>query len=197
MDYKEIGEKEFSKSSMFGYKPNEVDDFLDEVSKEFEAITKKNSELQDKLEILALKVREYRANEEQLKTSILDAQKRANHIVKEATEKSESMLNSAKSESEKILDDAKLKSISMINDAKEQYDRIKAECEKEQSGSKIALDNLQKEVTEFKANLVELYKQHLTQVIAMPEKVEEGVLASENAENTTQLSLDDNLKENK
>ena len=127
MDYKEIGEKEFSKSSMFGYKPNEVDDFLDEVSKEFEAITKKNSELQDKLEILALKVREYRANEEQLKTSILDAQKRANHIVKEATEKSESMLNSAKSESEKILDDAKLKSISMINDAKEQYDRIKAE----------------------------------------------------------------------
>lgn len=197
MDYKEIGEKEFSKSSMFGYKPNEVDDFLDEVSKEFEAITKKNSELQDKLEILALKVREYRANEEQLKTSILDAQKRANHIVKEATEKSESMLSSAKSESEKILDDAKLKSISMINDAKEQYDRIKAECEKEQSGSKIALDNLQKEVTEFKANLVELYKQHLTQVIAMPEKVEEGVLASENAENTTQLSLDDNLKENK
>ena len=130
-------------------------------------------------------------------TMIVPDHCRANHIVKEATEKSESMLNSAKSESEKILDDAKLKSISMINDAKEQYDRIKAECEKEQSGSKIALDNLQKEVTEFKANLVELYKQHLTQVIAMPEKVEEGVLASENAENTTQLSLDDNLKENK
>lgn len=195
MDYNEIGSKEFNKSSMFGYKPSEVDEYLDELGKEFEHLATKNTELQAKLEILALKVKEYRANEEQLKTSILDAQKRANDIINEATEKSENMLKSAKEQSEKIVDDAKLKSISLINEAKEQYDRIKAESEKEQSGSKIALENLQREVTEFKANLVELYKKHLSEVIAMPEKIEEN--SSENLKDTSQLSLDDNLKDNK
>ena len=196
MDYNEIGAKEFAKSTMFGYKPSEVDEFLSEVSKEFEKLSNKNTELQEKLEILALKVKEYRANEEQLKTSILDAQKRANDIVKEATEKSENMINSAKSQSEKIVDEAKLKSISMINDAKEQYDRIKTETEKEQSGSRVALERLQKEVTDFKANLVELYKRHLAEVIAMPEIVAQNA-SDKDLSNENQLSLDDDIKVNK
>ena len=195
MDSNDIKQMQFTKSAMFGYKPNEVDDYLSEVSAEFEDLTKKNADLREKLEILARKVRQYRANEEQLKDSILNAQAHANEIVSEATEKSEKMINDAKAESERILDEAKLKSVSMLNDAKTEYDKILEATDAEQKGSKLALTNLQQEVSVFKANLVELYKEHLAKVIAMPETVEDAVDIK--AANDSQLSLEDNISDNK
>ena len=92
MNSREIKEKQFKKSAMFGYKTADVDEYIAEISEEFEVLEKKNAELLEKLEILAKKVRQYRANEEQLKIAILDAQKHASDIVSNATEKSDKML---------------------------------------------------------------------------------------------------------
>ena len=172
MNANEIREMEFNKSAMFGYKITEVDEYLEEVSNEFEAEVKKNVELQNKLEILARKVRQYRANEEQLKTSILDAQNRANAIINEANEKSEQILKDANEQSERIIDEAKLKSIAMLDEANIEYEKVKEATNSQQKGSLLALEDLQKEVTEFKSNLIELYKEHLQKVIEMPETVE-------------------------
>lgn len=172
MNANEIREMEFNKSAMFGYKITEVDEYLEEVSNEFEAEVKKNVELQNKLEILARKVRQYRANEEQLKTSILDAQNRANEIINEANEKSEQILKDANEQSERIIDEAKLKSIAMLDEANIEYEKVKEATNSQQKGSLLALEDLQKEVTEFKSNLIELYKEHLQKVIEMPETVE-------------------------
>ena len=172
MNANEIREMEFNKSAMFGYKITEVDEYLDEVSNEFEAEVKKNVELQKKLEILARKVRQYRANEEQLKNSILDAQERANAIINEANEKSEQILKDANEQAERIIDEAKLKSIAMLDEANIEYEKVKEATNSQQKGSLLALEDLQKEVTEFKSNLIELYKEHLQKVIEMPETVE-------------------------
>ena len=190
MNSREIKDKQFKKSAMFGYKTVDVDEYIAEISEEFEVLEKKNAELLEKLEILAKKVRQYRANEEQLKIAILDAQKHASDIVSNATEKSDKMLADAKDQSEKMIDEAKLKSISMISDARVEYDKIVESTQNEQRGSKLALANLQREVSEFKSNLVELYKEHLSKVMAMPETIDTALTEGSSSPNENQLTLD-------
>ena len=195
MNSKEIREKQFKKSAMFGYKTADVDAYIQDLADSVEELENKNADLREKLEILAKKVRQYRAAEEQLKNAMLETQKHCDTLIGEATDKSDKMIASAKVESDKMIDDAKLKSISMISDARTEYDKIVEATQAEQRGSKIALANLQKEVSDFKAGLIELYKQHLSAVIAMPEMVDAISSEATETSNDNQLKLDEDTSE--
>lgn len=169
MNSQEIASKKFEKSAMFGYKTDIVDEYITDVAAEFEALEKQNADLKEKLEILARKVREYRNNEEQLKTAILDAQKKGSEILEDSKMAAGQILDEANQEAKKIKDEAQLQRNAMLAEANEEYAAIKAETSKEQEGSAKALENLKIEVSEFKRNLISIYTEHLEKVKEMPE----------------------------
>ena len=71
----DISSKKFEKAA-FGYKPEEVDAFLSEIIESYKKMYESKVSAEEKLEVLAEKLEEYRANEDSLKTVLLGAQKK-------------------------------------------------------------------------------------------------------------------------
>lgn len=84
MNAKDILSRRFEKATFNGYKTDDVDEFLRELSSEFAQLQKDKNELERKLEVLADKIREYRDDEDALKDALLLAQKQGNQIVNES-----------------------------------------------------------------------------------------------------------------
>ena len=100
----DIRHKEF-KRGMRGYADVEVDEFLDEVADEYERLFKENIDLNERLETLEDKVKQYRRIEETLQKTLVSAQQSAEELKANATK-----------ESQLILRDAELKARQMVSD---------------------------------------------------------------------------------
>ena len=83
---KDISNRRFEKAA-FGYKQEEVDEFLKELVTELTMMQKERNDIESKLQILADKVREYRQDEDALKDALLGAQKQGHRVIAEAQEK--------------------------------------------------------------------------------------------------------------
>lgn len=81
--------------SFRGYNADEVDDFLDMVGKDYEKLYKENIEFKDKIAALQASVEQYKGMESSLKDAILLAQKSAEDIKKNASEKADNMVTDA------------------------------------------------------------------------------------------------------
>ena len=83
---KDIQRKKFEKVK-FGYSPEEVDAFLSQIENDLRVMQQELDDSNDKVQLLADKVREYKDSEEDLKNALLLAQKQARQVVTEAQEK--------------------------------------------------------------------------------------------------------------
>lgn len=142
----DISEKKFEKSA-FGYKPEEVDSFLAEIYVAFSEMYEEKAATEEKLEVLAGKVEEYRASEDSLKTVLVGAQKLGDNIIR----------------------DAKAKAEVILNDAENQMKQAYADSESKIIKEKETLLDLQKKTADFKKDLLAMYKQHLELISLMPE----------------------------
>lgn len=181
MNAKEISAKRFDKSA-FGYKADEVDAYLNEVAAAVNELTTQNAELQNKLEILATKLEEYRQDENSMKEALIGAQKLGNNILKEARDKAEELVAEAQTKGDAIIREA-------TESSQKTLASVKKEIEKEQH----ALLMTQREVSGFKSKLLALYKSHLDTITTIPELKEEENPAEEltskladNAEDTAE-----------
>lgn len=199
MNAKDIIGQKFDKA-FNGYKLDEVDEFLKEVSVEFSQLQKENRDLEKKLEVLADKIREYRNDEEALKDALLGAQKQGQKAVAEAREKAESIVGKAKNEADEILAAAKEKSGKMLEDGNKFVADAKAESEKiisdaEAEAKRIDDDLKQKveiqrevltrtteEVEDFRGRLLASYKKHIAELEAYPERCENEYITKTVAE---------------
>lgn len=148
----DISSKKFEKAA-FGYKPEEVDSFLMEIIESYKKMYEAQVSAEEKLEVLAEKLEEYRANEDSLKTVLLGAQKLGENIVR----------------------DSKAKAEVILSDAENQVKQVFAESESKIIKEKETLVTLQKETAEFKKRLLAMYRQHLELISLMPENSEEKV----------------------
>ncbi len=153
----DIKERKFEKAA-FGYKQEEIDDFLQELITELEEIDSEREDLHSKIQILADKVREYRQDEEALKDALLGAQKQGHQVVAEAQEKADAIIEDAKTQAQALIDEATVQ-----HQAAMEKNRAEIEIER-----KNLLD-AQKQVSEFKKTLFDMYKSHLEMISAMPE----------------------------
>lgn len=71
---KDIRNKRFEKAA-FGYKQEEIDEFLAQLESELNEMEEERTDVNNKIQILADKVREYMKDEEALKDALLGAQK--------------------------------------------------------------------------------------------------------------------------
>lgn len=194
MNAKEIVGKSFGRETLNGYKRDEVDSYIQEISEEFSQLQKENEELQSKLEVLADKIREYREEEDALKDALLVAQKQGNAIVAESKASAEKLTKETAEAIEKQLSDAKVKSERLVNDADE-YSR-KTRQEAEEKAAKIVgdandkaeeirtlmnrqqeiqeniLQETRKEVLEYRSKILAGYKEHIAYIESLPEKCE-------------------------
>lgn len=136
--------------SMRGYRTDEVDEYLAKLAQEFETIAKEKADMEKKLYILAEKVDQYRNDEETLKTALLNAQRLGETVVYEAKQKAETIIYDANSKASQAKEEA--------------ADKVAAE--------ELALAQLQTSVARFKNDVLNLYRQHIESLSAIPGAVD-------------------------
>lgn len=159
----EISNRKFEKSPFGGYKPEEVDSFLAEIAISYERLFEAKEAAEEKMEVLAEKLEEYRANEDSLRTVLIGAQKLGDNIIR----------------------DSKAKAEVIISDAEGQVKQVFSESEGKITKERETLAMLQKETSEFKKRLIAMYKQHLELISLMPE-TDENKERSERSEEVVQ-----------
>lgn len=146
LSVKDINNKRFEQAKT-GYKTEEVDDFLREIASDIARYQREKEEAEKKIEVLVESVREYKKDEEALKDALIGAQKQGRAVISEAQKRAE-----------EIISDARARSVEILNTATVQNER-----------EKRCLAKMQQEVSDFKANLLNIYKQHLAQITAIPD----------------------------
>ena len=189
MEAADIIDKKFSKG-INGYKMEEVDEFLQEVSSAFLELKKQNDEMEKKMEVLADKIREYRNDEEAIKEALLGAQKQSSAVLSSTKEKSEQMINEAKEKADKMLKEAdgKVKekdeyAKKLVADANAEKTRVIAECERRSAEIKANMEaeikkqesilaKTRDESNAYREKLINLYNEHIALIKAIPQKCE-------------------------
>ena len=88
----ELKEKEFTKAFLNGYDPMSVDDFLERVTMDYEALYKENTVLKSKLKLLVEKIEEYRVTEDSMRVALFNAQKMGSDLIEKARRQGEAVL---------------------------------------------------------------------------------------------------------
>jgi len=94
----EIADKAFDKALLNGYDAGDVDNFLETVSNDYNALYKENAILKGKLKVLVEKVEEYRSTEDAMRMALLTAQRMGEEITVEAKRTKDEMLQNTEIE---------------------------------------------------------------------------------------------------
>ena len=189
MTGKEIMAEEFERAGMRGYRADEVDAFLQKVAAYVDEQEGKINDLTYKIQILADKIEEYKADEENIRDALLNAQKLGSSILNEAKAKAESLTREAKAKADGMVGAAEKTSSELMDQAKENVEQltraslqkpnaelasIKKVCEAERRH----LETMKQEVSVFRASILKQYKAHLDLLSALP-SVEEKPASTE------------------
>lgn len=157
---KDIQKKKFEKVK-FGYSPEEVDAFLSQIENDLRLMQQDLDDSNDKIQLLADKVREYKDYEDDLKNALLLAQKQARQVVAEAQEKAAAIEAEARASVDTVKSQAMIDSETQLKNITEQLAR--------ENDSLVAT---QRQVAGFKRTLFEMYKQHLELISSLPDSPE-------------------------
>ncbi|MDE5764078.1 MAG: DivIVA domain-containing protein [Ruminococcus sp.] len=167
---RDVRNKRFEKAA-FGYKQEEMDEFLSQLEAELDEMERDRNEANNKIQILADKVREYMKDEDALKDALLGAQRQGHQVINEANQKAEEIIAAAQAKAAELEDEA-------VRQHAEAMERNRLEIAKE----KDALTDARRQVAEFKKSLFDMYKSHLELISSMPDSSDDGMGVTETAE---------------
>ncbi len=167
-----------------GYSTEEVSDYLRDVADDYAALIKENQEKDAKINKLVEKVNELLADKEAITDVLVNAQKEARKIVNDAKVQAKEMVDEAKSEQMRLAEQSAAECEKIVTEHKEKCAQLirdnTAVTEKKINTIRTAYDDeiarykqLQSDVTYFKANLIELYKEQIQLVMELPTMSEE------------------------
>lgn len=159
---KDVRNKRFEKAA-FGYKQEEIDEFFAQLEAELDEMERERNEANNKIQVLADKVREYMRDEDALKDALLGAQKQGHQVINEAHDKAEQIIAEAQAKADALEDEA-------VRQHAVAMEKNREEIAKE----KEALIEAQQQVADFKKSLFDVYKEHLDLISSMPETYEEA-----------------------
>lgn len=142
----EIKNISFKRSNIRGYAHEEVDAFIDEVIETVEQLRKDKADLIRKMDILAKRVEQYRADEETVRNALLSSQRVADAAIKDAKAKSEKIITDANEEANSIIESAN----AVAAMQKENYTALLADAVK------------------LKEELLYVYKKHISIIEELP-----------------------------
>lgn len=100
----DIENQRFSKS-LKGYNLDEVDDFLDQLTIDYEKLYKENNELRNKAESLEKDLEHYKSVEQTLQNTLIMAQQTADDIKTNAQSRADQIIRDAQSEARRATDE--------------------------------------------------------------------------------------------
>lgn len=121
----DIMSKEF-KRNMRGYNVDEVDDFLEKVAEDYEAVYKENAILKERMDVFQDKLDHYVKMENTIQSTLLLAQNAAEQAKHSSQVEAEMILKNANESAKRIIDKAHI-GVLNIND---EFDRTKQEFAK-------------------------------------------------------------------
>lgn len=133
--------------AMRGYRCEDVDDYLKQVADSIDSLAAENDDLQKKLVILAQRIDQYRADEDTLSTTMINAQRLGENVIKEAKQKAAEIIRAANIKAED----------------REQRARDEVELAQQE------LVTIKQEADAFKKRLMDLYRQHIEMIAKIPE----------------------------
>ena len=151
----EITNKDF-KRTMRGYSTDEVDEFLDEIVEDFEALYRENASLKEKIEGFNEKIEYYANLEKTLQSTLVLAQNTA-----DATK------NQAEREAEHILENAQVKAQAIIENTNKDNENLKREYEK-----------YRMEFSNFKMRVLNFMESQMSSFTSASEEIERGTLGT-------------------
>ncbi len=142
----EVKNISFRKANLGGYRPEDVENFIDEVVATLEQNKKDKVELVKKLDILAKRIEEYRKDEENVRGALINAQKVMDAAKKDADIKAEEIINNAKLQAQDIIVQAN----SSVVEQKNSYLKLQADA------------------VVLREQLLEIYKNHIGLIEGLP-----------------------------
>ena len=133
--------------AMRGYRCEDVDDYLKQVADSMDTLSAENDDLQKKLVVLAQRIDQYRAEEDTLRTTMINAQRLGENVIKEAKQKAAEIIRAATIRAED----------------REEHARDAVELAKQE------LITLRKEADNFKKTLIGMYREHIEVISKIPE----------------------------
>lgn len=142
----EIKNISFKRSNIRGYAHEEVDAFIDEVIETVEQLRRDKADLIRKMDILAKRVEQYRADEETVRNALLSSQRVADAAIRDAKAKAEKIITDANEEATAIIESAN----AVAAMQKENYTALLADA------------------VELKEELLYVYKKHISIIEELP-----------------------------
>lgn len=128
----DIENKKFSKKTLNGYDPDEVDDFLDELEKDYEKLYRQSSDDQNSIDDLKDKLEHYTKIEDTLQSTLLMAQSAADEVKKAAQKEAEQTIREAENKAKEATADVDRQIVEKkkeLEDIQKQFDVYKAKME--------------------------------------------------------------------
>ena len=128
----EIENKKFAKQMMHGYSVADVDEFLDQLTVDYEKMYKENVELKEKLEATNTSLTQYKSIESTLQNTLVMAQSTAENVKNVAKQQAEQLIKEAESEARKSVMDLEQEIVlkqKELENTKKQFDIYKAKME--------------------------------------------------------------------
>ena len=128
----DIENKRFSKQMMNGYNVEEVDEFLDDLTSDYEKAYKDSTELRSRVDELEHSLLHYKTIEDTLQNTLVMAQSTAEEVKEVARQKAEQIIKEAEGNARKAVDDLGqeiLMKKKELEDIKKQFDVYKAKME--------------------------------------------------------------------
>ena len=122
----DIENKRFSKKTLNGYDPEEVDEFLDELTKDYTIIYKKISDSEKEVEDLTAKMEKYTQIESTLQNTLLMAQSAADEVKNAAQKQADQIIRDAESSARQATNNIDIQIAEKIT---KQFDVYKAKME--------------------------------------------------------------------
>lgn len=160
----EVAQRSFGKASFGGYNMAMVDDFLDELTADYEALFNENALLKQKLGVLSGKIREYQATEEGMRKALMAAQQTADDMIKETESKC-----------------AKL-----LSDAEQSAGSMKADIARGLSAETQKLEAARESVEAFKKQILSVCRQEMEYLSQLDDVVPPDVPAGPSMEHTVE-----------
>ena len=144
----EIRQTTFEKT-VRGYRTEDVEYFLSKIADNIEQVTQEKDKVEKQIFVLAEKIEQYNAEEENIKNTLMSAQRLAETIIKDA-----------KTKAEGIIKEANIKKNDILSQAHDEHDYYETN-----------LIRLKKDVSDFRENILNIYRNHIELISTLPKSV--------------------------
>ena len=137
----------------FGYKAVEVDEFLEDLAKDYEKVYKENNELREKVSALTENLSHYRTIEESLKRALVLAEETSKETIENATQKAQTLEAEASRNAKELVLEAQAEADKIRVSTKEDFKEEKEKHEQMIKNYQELIRKLESDYQSYKARM--------------------------------------------